>query len=204
MSPLTRRQALRGGGASLLAALAGCTGSDSSTQSVSTPHGPRPETLVTDYDLLTVRAESDGPIFREADSEDSDSFDSFLLTSDEDRRALDVVAEPDGIDVARRFLDRTSFDGQALVVVQRPIDACHDVELLYVSAPADRFVDLEFCRVLRDADVACSVDDRHVVASLVRLPYSAADRDATGWSHGGGTDCRLPPSLRNQTAEEDA
>lgn len=205
MSPLSRRQVLRGGGATLLSALAGCAGSGGRSQSARTPHGPRPENLVTDYDYFELRSPSGRPVFRDADRDASEStLDAFLVPMADERSDVDVVATPAGIDDAKRFIDETSFDSQSLAIVQHRVDACRSVELNYVTAPPDRFVHLEFCHVLRDASVDCSVDERHVVASLVRLPYSTSDRSATGWGRGGGRSCRLPPSLRTETDEEDA
>ncbi|KAB1191189.1 MULTISPECIES: hypothetical protein [Haloferax] len=203
MSLQTRRQLLLSGGASLLTALAGCTGSGSSSSS-RTPHGPRPEDLVTEYDYTDVRSTSGTPIFRAGDSDTSGStLDAFLVRADEDLDDIDVVATPDGIDEVRRFIDETTFRSQSLVIVQHRVDACHDMKLNYVVSPPDHFVDADFCYVLRDAAVECSVDDRHVVASLIRLPFSDSDRDASGWSQGGGRSCRLPPSLRNESTEGD-
>ena len=205
MSPTTRRRVLRGAGASLLAALAGCAGSGSSSLSSPTPHGPRPEHLVTDYDYFELRSQSPNPIFRDAERDESDStLDAFLVTTADERADIDTVATLDGIDDARRFIEETSFDSQSLAIVQHRVDACRSIELNYVTAPPDRFVDIEFCYVLRDASVECSVDDRHVVASLLRLPFASSDRPENGWSRGGGRSCRRPPSLRNESKEEDA
>ncbi|WP_411966308.1 hypothetical protein [Haloferax sp. YSMS24] len=201
----TRRRVLRGAGVALLAALAGCTGSESSSQPSPTPHGPRPENLVTDYDYFELRSPSGRPVFRDADSDASDStLDALLVTNADERTDIDVVTTPDGIDDARRFIDETSFESQSLAIVQHRVDACRTVKLNYLTAPPDRFVDIDFCYVLRDASVECSVDDRHVVASLIRLPFSESDRPDSGWSRGGGRSCHLPPSLRNESVEEDA
>ncbi|POG56073.1 hypothetical protein [Haloferax marisrubri] len=202
MSLPTRRQVLRAGGASLVAALAGCSGEGSSSSS-DVPSGPSPDTLVTDYDVLTVRNEANTAIFRDAarDDEDAESSypDDFLVTTDEERADVAVAAEPDGIDEARAFVDETNFDEQTLVITQHRPNACHRVKLLYVTHPPDSVVHLDFCYPLRDASVECSVDDRHVVASLVRLPYSS--QDESGWGHGSGSSCHLPPSLRTETED---
>ncbi|WP_231727852.1 hypothetical protein [Haloferax profundi] len=168
-----------------------------------TAHGPRRADLVTDYDYLELRHESTDAIFRDADDEDESSLPAFLLGSEDELGNVEFTARPDGIEDARRFIDETNFDEQALVIVQHRTDACHGVDLMYVASPADRFVDVDFCRTLRDADVECSTDERHVLASLIRLPYALSDRSERGWSHGGGTSCRLPPSLRTETTDEE-
>ncbi|KAB1189995.1 hypothetical protein GJR96_17640 [Haloferax sp. MBLA0076] len=203
MSPRTRRRFLHGCGAALLIGLAGCTGSDSSTRGSPTAHGPRREDLVTDYDYLELRHESPEAIFGDADREDESALPSFLLGSEDELRDVEFTAIPDGIEDARRFIDSTNFDEQALVIIQHRTDACHGVDLLYVASPPDHSVDVDFCRTLRDADVECSTDERHVLASLIRLPYALSDRSEHGWSHGGGTSCRLPPSLRTETMDEE-
>ncbi|KAB1185059.1 MULTISPECIES: hypothetical protein [Haloferax] len=207
MFPRTRRQFLHASGASIFAALAGCAGeatSSGSGSSSQTPHGPRPDSLVTDYDYLELRSNSEQPIFRDTEREDDRGYSlpHFLVGSEDERAAVEVAAEFDGVDDARQFISETDFDEQGLVIIQHRVRGCYDVELLYVASTPDRIVDLEFCRVLRDAAVECSVDDRHVVASLVRLPYTVSE--AMGWGHGGGRSCRLPPSLRTKTAEEEA
>ncbi|RDZ62066.1 hypothetical protein C5B90_17030 [Haloferax sp. Atlit-12N] len=202
MSLPTRRQVLRAGGASLVAALAGCSGEGSSS-SLDEPHGPSPDALVTDYDHLQLRNDAETAIFRNAARDDeragSSYFDNFLVTTDEERGNVAVVVEPDGIDEARAFIDETDFDAQTLVITQHRPDACHRVKLLYVTNPPDSAVLLDFCYPLRPASVECSVDDRHVVASLVRLPYSS--QDESGWGHGSGSSCHLPPSLRTETED---
>ncbi|AKU09690.1 MULTISPECIES: hypothetical protein [Haloferax] len=202
MSLPTRRQVLQAGGASLVAALAGCSGEGSSS-SLDEPRGPSPDALVTDYDALTVRNDAETGIFRDAAREDEDTgssyLDDFLVTTDEERENVAVAAEPDGIDEARAFIDETEFDAQTLVITQHRTDACHRVKLLYVTHPPDSAVHLDFCHPLRPASVECSVDDRHVVASLVRLPYSS--KGESSWGHGGGSSCRLPPSLRTETED---
>ncbi|RDZ42487.1 hypothetical protein C5B91_15450 [Haloferax sp. Atlit-10N] len=201
MSLPTRRQVLQAGGASLVAALAGCSGEGSSS-SLDEPHGPSPDALVTDYDALTVRNDAETAIFRDAAREDEDTgssyLDDFLVTTDEERENVAVAAEPDGIDEARAFIDETDLDEQTLVITQHRTDACHRVKLLYVTNPPDSVVHLDFCHPLRAASVECSVDDRHIVASLIRLPYST---DESSWGHGGGSSCRLPPSLRTETED---
>ncbi|MFK5605836.1 hypothetical protein [Haloferax volcanii] len=204
MSLPTRRQVLRAGGASLVAALAGCSGEGSGSSSSSdVPSGPSPDALVSDYDQLHLRNDAESGIFRDAarDDEQTESsyLDDFLVTTDEERADVEVAAEPDGIDEARAFIDETDFDEQTLVITQHRVDACHRVKLLYVTHPPDSVVDLDFCRPLRPASVECSVDDRHVVASLVRLPYSS--QGESSWGHGGGSSCRIPSSLRTETED---
>ncbi|MCO8265279.1 hypothetical protein NKF06_01405 [Haloferax sp. AB510] len=202
MSLPTRRQVLRAGGASLVAALAGCSGEGSSS-SLDEPHGPSPDTLVTDYDQLQLRNDTESAIFRDAARDDdgagSSYLDDFLVTTDEERADVEFAADPDGIDEARAFIDETDFDAQTLVITQHRTDACHRVKLLYVTHPPDSAVHLDFCYPLRPASVECSVDDRHVVASLVRLPYSS--QDESSWGHGGGSSCHLPSSLRTETED---
>ncbi|WP_042662046.1 hypothetical protein [Haloferax sp. ATB1] len=202
MSLPTRRQVLHAGGASLVAALAGCSGEASSSSS-DVPSGPSPDELVTDYDQLQLRNHAESAIFRNAarDDEDAESsyFGDFLVSTDEELADVEFAAEPDGVDEARAFIDQTDFDEQTLVITQHRTDACHRVKLLYVTHPPDSVVHLDFCRSLRAASVECSVDDRHVVASLVRLPYSSEGESS--WGRGGGSHCRLPPSLRTETED---
>ncbi|EMA07356.1 hypothetical protein [Haloferax denitrificans] len=202
MSLPTRRQVLRAGGASLAAALAGCSGEGSSSSS-DEPSGPSPDALVTDYDQLQLRNDTESAIFRDAARDDdgagSSYLDDFLVTTDEERADVEFAADPDGIDEARAFIDETEFDEQTLVITQHRPNACHRVKLLYVTHPPDSVVHLDFCYPLRPASVECSVDDRHVVASLVRLPYSS--QDESSWGHGGGSSCHLPPSLRTETED---
>ncbi|MFK8215032.1 hypothetical protein [Haloferax volcanii] len=199
MSLPTRRQVLHAGGASLVAALAGCSGEGSSSSS-DEPHGPSPDELVTDYDQLRLRNDAESAIFRDASRDDetgSSYLDDFLVTTDEEREDVAFAADPADADAARAFIDETEFDAQTLVITQHRVDACHRVKLLYVTHPPDSVVHLDFCHPLRDASVECSVEDRHVVASLVRLPYSSEGESS--WGHGGGSSCRLPPSLRTET-----
>ncbi|WP_241431974.1 hypothetical protein [Haloferax mucosum] len=209
MSLPTRRQLLHASGAALLTGLAGCSGANGSASFGSesnsgetSPHGPDPDTLVTDYDRHTIRHEADEAIFRSADANaDDDDIDEFVLTTNEDRKNLDIVATPAGIDDARAFIDETNFQDEGLAIVQHRVDACRKIKLLYVASPPDEFARFRFCTVIRDASVECSTDAMHVVASIIRVPNS--DSDETSWGYSRGSSCRLPPSLQTETADED-
>ncbi len=178
---LPRRRLLSGGTAILLSALAGCSSDDS----VDTPRDPRsgpPENAVTDLETVSVRRDSPDPF---VGLDDSTGVSFLVESADRDTLAFDV--EPPGTDEARAFVAKTDFETQAVGVFQAKLGACHRRHIEYLVS-REGYVEAEFCRILRDGDVACETSDRDMVATFVRFPYPH-DTTISNARYGSGSSC---------------
>jgi len=232
MVPSTRRRLLRGVAAGLLGVLAGCSGPSTSSVGASAddsdPGERQPENVARDPDRVSLRntggesepaawladpyesAAVDGDGDDDGDDGDDDASnprdrgrEHGFVASAETAARVRFADGVDGADAARSFLDATDYGTETIYLEQRPVRECLRMELCYVTWSATE-IETQYGGYYRDADVACEVDARDVVAWLVRIP-DALDPDSvtshgSGWSSGG---CHYPPPLREDREERE-
>ncbi|SFR30815.1 hypothetical protein [Halorubrum sodomense] len=212
MPDVPRRRALLAA-ASGLAALAGCAGSDSASNS----YPSRSDRPIDGYELAKARDE-DGRALVASDGElpslsaDERAFQRRsarrVLVADEDLVEL-TFAETDPGERLRSFLAATDFESASAYLLAMPVRACREVRFRSVSVEPDELADgdlhphANFCQTYRPADVECEGDEVHTVGFAIRLPV-AAER-STGSGSGMRGSCRRgePPTVFNaSTASE--
>jgi hypothetical protein len=186
-------------GLSVLAA--GCAGESETSAGRSVPYTPNEETVV-DPPTVELRTDSEDPLvrFRATPTENDGSEDSHypqvrFVADHETAQRMEFLADVDGQQAARSFLDETNFERETVYVSRRGVGACYELQPCYVSW-SDGDVHVQFARLYRSPDVACSTDDRHRVLTLFRIPETI-DPDAIN-SFGGGTQSGGCPSRRRQ------
>ncbi|VTT85354.1 hypothetical protein DM2_236 [Halorubrum sp. DM2] len=204
MAEIPRRRALLAA-ASGIAALAGCSGSDSASNSYPSADRRR----IDDYELETARDESGGALVTSGDALPSLSTDerarqrrttNHVLTGSDDLSAL-TVAETAAGETLRSFLAETDFGSASAYLLAMPVEACRGVRLRSVSVEPDELADgdlhphADFCQSYRPADVECARDEIHTVGFAIRVPI-AADT-STGSGRGMRHSCRPggPPTV---------
>jgi hypothetical protein len=188
MPDVSRRGALLAA-ASGIAALAGCSGSE--TASNSYPTAGRP---VEGYELERVRDETGGALVDADEATSSPSTEDSVRRRRRARRVLVSSTDLDDVpfaegpesDALRSFLAETDFELASAYLLTMPVEACRELRLRSVSVEPDELADgdlqphADFCRAYRPADVDCDAESFHTVGFAIRLPV-AADR-----SHGSG------------------
>lgn len=103
--------------------------------------------------------------------------EEWLVTSPDDRDAVDLPTGGIGVDAAKRFVDDTDLSGQSLLIHQYNVEECRTRQLerlAWGTAAEDRprgglAVRLEY--IVTKQDTNCQHDGRDdVEATLVRLP----------------------------------
>ncbi|TKX85733.1 hypothetical protein EXE43_12125 [Halorubrum sp. SS5] len=208
MTDVPRRRALLAA-ASGIAALAGCAGSE--TASNSYPSSDRP---IDDYELAKARDERGGALVAEGDELPSLSADERAPQRRQTHRVLVAASDLDELTFAgtgagerlRTFLAATDFESASAYLLSMPVRACREVRFRSVSVEPDELADgdlhphADFCRAYRPADVECDADATHTVGFAIRLPV-AADR-STGSGRGMSGSClrREPPTVFNASS----
>lgn len=212
MVPGTRRRFLRRATSLAAVPLAGCVG-ESTTSSRSEPPSLDEEDVITDASVLTRRipdVELDPQEriidYREGEDDSSDgdgSSDDDESTSAPRPRLPYVVADehvdmlafrpelpdPEGVE---SFLRETDYDESTVLLVEREVSACHRWELQYVEIRSSNRLAPQFCSVVRDPSVECSVDDTHLQVTVIRVPV-AYTTPPPGSGLGHSSSCTLPP-----------
>ena len=211
----SRRRLLRSAAALVgTGAVAGCGGTaESSGTAVADAGADPPDDAVTDPASVVLRAPPDEPILREAgdgtdgsgDDESDPQVDEWRhnLVADAETAASLSIADVDGADETRRFLEETDFDAETVYVERHVVGECYDQRLCWVRWTDER-VETSYARVLRGADVSCSADARVGVTHLIRL--SAAldpDRISRFSSSGGSGQCRTPAEAEDADSTGD-
>lgn len=210
MTDIPRRRALLAA-ASGIAALAGCSGSE--TASNSYPSSDRP---IDDYELETARDERGGALVAEGDELPSLSADERARQERQTRRVLVAAADIDELTFAgtragerlRTFLAATDFASASAYLLTMPVRACREVRFRSVSVEPDELANddlhphADFCQAYRPADAECDADETHTVGFAIRLPV-AAER-STGSGSGMRGSCRgpEPPAVFNASAAD--
>ncbi|SDF20654.1 hypothetical protein SAMN04488067_102317 [Halorubrum xinjiangense] len=209
MSDVPRRRALLAA-ASGIAALAGCAGSET----VSNSYPSRHERRIDEYELEKARDERGGALVASGEELPSLSADEparqrrqtrRVLVADEDLAEL-TFAETDAGERLRSFLAATDFASASAYLLAMPVRACREIRLRSVSVEPGELADgdlhphADFCQAYRPADVDCDADETHTVGFAIRIPV-AADR-SMGSGSGMGSSCRRgePPAVFNASA----
>ena len=209
MAEIPRRRALLAA-ASGIAALAGCSGSESASNSV-----PREDRPIDDYELEKARDETGGALVTSGDTLPDLSVDERarqrrqtqrVLVDSDDLSAL-TFAETDPGETLRSFLAETDFDAASAYLLSMPVAACREVRFRSVSVEPDELADgdlhphARFCRAYRPADVECEADDVHTVGFAIRLPVPADTSTGSGRGLRGSCRERNPPTVFGEADE---
>lgn len=199
--PSTRRETLAAVGGSL-ALLAGCAGSNSSSQRV--PAEPRGEPV--DYEYEKVRDPSGDPLYVRARDE------AERTTRTPRSQPSEVVTERAGLSeydfapgpgqTLRAFAAATDFETRSVFLTGVRIGECFEQRLQGVRMENDH-PHFAFCRALRPADVACRADRRVMVAFAIRVPLPDG-ANGYGASSGRCDQPVRPPAFDPTTSEDDA
>ena len=208
MSQLPRRRALLAA-ASGIATLAGCSGSDSASNSY-----PSRNRSIVDYELERMRDEDGEALVTQTDTLPSLSIDERAPQRRHTRRVLTAedglseltFAETPPAERLRSFLAATDFEAASAYLLAMPVEACREVRLRSVSVEPDELANddlhphADFCQAYRPADTECDTGEFHTVGFAIRLPV-AADR-STGAGRGMAGSCRRrgPPAVFNGSA----
>jgi hypothetical protein len=163
-----------------------------------TPGEATNEETVVDPPTVALRHESEDPIvrFRSTPTEADGYHSQVRFVADRETAGrMEILADVEGQDAARAFLGETDFDRETVYVSRHGVGACYELQPCYVRW-SDEDVHVQFARLYRSPDVACSTDERHRVVTLFRLP-EAIDPDAIN-SFGGGTQSGGCPSRRRR------
>jgi hypothetical protein len=184
MSDLPRRRALLAA-ASGIAALAGCSGSDSASNSYPSADRRR----IDDYELEKARDETGGVLFTRDDASTSSSSSPpsdepapqrhrgrRVLTGKSSLSALTFAERPPA-ETLRSFCAATDFDAASVYLLAMSVDACRAIRFRSVSVEPDELANddlhphADFCQTSRPADVECSADARDTLGVGIRLPF---------------------------------
>jgi hypothetical protein len=179
MPDWSRRRALQAVAATGAVALAGCSGSTSSSSSVPRERGDS----VSDVTVQFARHRDGQPFYHYGD-DDSDQRASRMmhLTSQDDRERLRFRSTDPATEL-RSLVDGTDLESESVFLLVRPVGECYELLLRGVYREPDG-VEADFCQTLRPADVECSADDEDLVGVAIRLPFPGDDFNSHGssWS----------------------
>lgn len=202
----SRRALLTGMGTGIVTALAGCSASET--------HQSQPDggTLVTDHETATTRS-SDGrpPVVapRQNNGATSDADESpttseplsiHTIESESEAAEIEFIEDATNVGSVRQLLDETTFANESVLLYQTHISECYRLKLNYVTRDDDD-PDIQFCQVVRDADVDCERTATDHVAAFVRLPFPGDEYG--GYSIGSGGSCDPTPE-RDRNGSESA
>ena len=189
MPSITRREALAAVTTGL-ATLAGCAGSEMSSQ-----REPAPQSEPIAHDVERVRDESGTVLFSHVDRTTRTRNGrpvrhgtEYLAT----RAELEEIefTSATAADRLRSFVSETDFDTESVFLWATGVSECHDIHLQTVGLDPDDHPQVDFCRSTRPADVACSTETVHTVGYAIRLPVDG--ENANGYGTGMGSHCDTP------------
>lgn len=182
----SRRHLLSVSAGALTVGLGGCaTSEDESTETRRDPQSP-PDGAITEINSVSVRRDDPEPfVFLDEETDRENTLLVLVDSADVDSLVFEV--EPPGTTALREFVGATDFTSETAAIYQSSIGECQRYRPDYVVPSEDDF-DLDFCRVLRDADVECTEDERNMVAIAVRLPQ-AYDERPSSYNYGFGSTC---------------
>jgi len=202
-SPSTpsRRAVLAGIGSGLAASVAGCSGSESRQSP------PADGAIVTDHAAVMTRSTSDRPPIvaprestdtdESADDTASDPLTSHVIGSESGSEAVAFAGDATNVAAVRRLISETAYASESVLLYQTRVRDCYTLQLNYVARDDDGSPDVQFCHVIRDAEVDCERDAWDHVAAAVRLPFP--DDEYSGLSIGTGGSCGRIPSRYNES-----
>lgn len=188
-SSVTRRSFLATSGVVIGGLTAGCTGNSSSSMS-SQEIGPGriPSDAVDEYDYIHLRHSRAEPIIT---VDETNRRSRLLLTDESDLERIEITEEVNGSTAAKELLETTDFTTDSVILHQRTIEECYLLHLQYVVARPDQYR-IQFCQVLRDADVQCRANVSVMQATLIRIPVAYDERPSSSGS-GRRSTCYDPP-----------
>jgi len=212
MTDVPRRRTLLAA-ASGIAALAGCAGSDSASNSY--PSGNRP---IDGYELEKARDERGGALVASGDELPSLSAGERARQRRETRRVLVTATDIDELTFAgtgageqlRTFLAATDFESASAYLLAMPVRACREIRFRSVSVEPDELSNgdlhphADFCQAYRPADVECDANAIHTVGFAIRLPVAADRSTGSGSGMSGSCRGREPPAVFNASAAADS
>lgn len=196
MVPFTRRRLLRGAAAALLAGAAGCNGEAGRSETVTPGEGRFDGTVPEHYSLRN--SENEPPLRLDppegtATGTERASLERHVrevrgFVAGEEAANRVAFADVEGADGARRFLADTDYESETVYVETRSVRECYSLSLCTVSWTRSS-IRTHYGSVHRDADVACDVDAKDAVSTLIRIPEAldpdAVHRHGSGWSSSG-------------------
>lgn len=200
-SATSRRSFLTGVSVGIATALAGCSGSETRDSHPGSDGG----TPVTDYSTATTRSPGDRPpiVVPREDAGDETATAEPLYThvveSEQDANALEFAEDATNVAAVRRLIAETAYESESVLLYQTRIGECYRREVNYVRRDADGDPDVDFCRVVRDADVDCDRRARDYFTNAVRLPFPGDEFG--GFSIGSGGSCDPVPERDSNGGE---
>ena len=209
VTDVPRRRALLAA-ASGIAALAGCAGSETASNSYPTTDPPLEGVAVE-----RVRDADGGALVGDGDAVPALSTDeravqrrtaSRVLTGEGDLSAL-AFAETPPAERLRAFCAATDFASASVYLLAMPVEACREVQFRSVRvergplAEGDLQPHADFCRAYRPADVDCERDAIHAVGFAIRMPVAADRSHGSGRSMAGSCGTGQRPAAFNASAE---
>lgn len=203
-SKTSRRVLLTGMGIGLATALAGCSTSET--------HQSPPEngTLVTDYvsaktrsknkrpPVIAPRESTSGADVADETSTTPEPLSLYVVENERDAEELEFAEEATNVAAVRRLVAETTYASESVLLYQSRIGECYRLKLNYVTRDNDGGPSVEFCQVIRDAEIDCKRDVRDHVAAFVRLPFPADEYSGFSASSGGGCD-PVPEHYRTES-----
>lgn len=193
-SKTSRRVLLTGMGVGLATALAGCSTSETDQSP------PENGTLVTDYVSAKIRSKNKRPpvIAPRENTSGTDAADEtsttpeplslYVIENEHDAEELEFAEEATDVAAVRQLVAETTYASESVLLYQSRIGECYGLKLNYVTRDNDGDPNVEFCLVIRDAEIDCKRDARNHVAVFVRLPFPADEYSGFSASSGGGCD----------------
>ena len=211
MADVPRRRILLAA-ASGVAALAGCAGSETASNS----YPVRGERAIDGYEFERTRDEGGEPILTGGAETPSTETGERAQRRPRARRVLVSGDDLDALSFAdttaasrlRSFLDETDFESASAYLLSMPVEACRDVRLRSVGVEPSELADgdlhprADFCRTYRPADVECDPDAVHSVGFAIRLPVTAERSSGSGTGMGGSCRRGDPPAAFNSSAPD--
>lgn len=197
----SRRELLGTGLVAAGIALAGCA--DDPTAGSDTEDSTE---RVSDLETASLRGDTDTPLVRlpaesdeteanadgNSDSEPELERQSLLvLTESADVDALEYDRDREGGDDVRALLAGTDYEVESVVVYQEHVGECYERHLEFAEVET-RELSLQFCRVERDASVACDLEGEQLQATFIRVPF-AYDAEPTEITVGVNSSCGMTP-----------
>ena len=211
MTDVPRRRILLAA-ASGVAALAGCAGSETASNS----YPVRGERAIDGYEFERTRDEGGEPILTGGAETPSTETDERarrrprarrVLVSGDDLDALEF-AETAAAERLQSFLDGTDFESASAYLLSMPVEACRDVRLRSIGVEPSELADgdlhprADFCRTYRPADVECDPEAVHTVGFAIRLPVAAERSSGSGIGIRGSCRRGDPPAVFNSSTPD--
>lgn len=197
----SRRAVLAGIGSGLAVAVAGCSGSENRQSP------PDNGEIVTGHAVVMTRSMSDRPPIvapresndtaESADDTASDPLASHIIESESGGEAVEFAGDATNVAAVRRLIAETAYASESVLLYQTRVRECYKPQLSYVARADDGSPDVQFCHVIRDAEVDCERDAWDHVAAAVRLPFPGDEY--SGLSIGTGGSCGRIPSRYNES-----